>query len=662
MANDGLEALPGHAELDRLVAAAFRYAKESVLITEARLEKPGPRILYANFGFETITGYSSEEVIGKTPRILQGPKTDRAVLDRLVRQLSAGEHFLGETVNYRKDGTPFWLEWQISPVRNESGDVTHFVALQRDVTERKRGEIAVRESEQALRLITDSLPVLISEVGRDGILRFANRALAERLGRDVNDVVGRLASEILGRDVADEMHPYLVRALEGETLSFEVEQERLDGSKWAGLSHFVPRRDEQAEVDSVFSLTTDVTELKKAEEERRQFESKLHQAQRLESLGVFASGIAHDFNNVLAAVLGLTSVSLHQVAEDSELAENLRNVQVAAERGAELVREVLDYVGGTELLTEVTELPPIVEGMSKLLGACCSKRVKLAYELDPATPRIRGGATELRQILMNLVTNASESLESDAGTIRVRTGGVELSRKALDDFMLGEELPVGNYSFLEVSDDGPGIPEETRSRIFDPYFTSKPSGRGLGLAIVLGLVRSHGGALDLKSGPEGTRFRVLFPAASAGVDQGASRDSGAPVLPELPAGAVLFIDDEAGVRTLAGNALPLLGMEALTAANATEGIELLRRSDQAVLAIILDLSMPGIPVEDAITELRRVRPEAPIVMTSGFPRNRCDALMAREGVSGFLHKPFNLVEFANVLHDACRGGSAGPMV
>ena len=622
------------------------------MITDAELDDPGPRILYANFGFEAMTGYTPGEVIGKTPRILQGPETDRRVLDRLRRQLSAGEAFFGEVINYTKDGTPFWIEWHVSPIRDDAGRITNFVALQRDVTERKRAEFELREREQTLRLITDSLPALIAAVDRDRIFRFANRALARRLERRRSEIVGRSVADVLGTRLCGALLPYFDRAFAGECVSFEHESTHpKDGSTEMGLHHYVPRIEGDGRVDTVYCLETDVTQLKRAEKERLELETKLQQAQRLESLGVFASGIAHDFNNVLAAILGQTSVSLRQLDPTSSHAEGLREIEAAAQRGAELVSGILDYVAPTKLITELTDLRSLVESMSKLLEACCSARVELRYDLEPSAPPIRAAPTELRQILMNLVTNASESLRDRSGSIHVRIGALDLDRKGLDGLLFGEGLPTGAYGFLEVSDDGPGVPEDLRERIFDPYFSTKISGRGLGLAIVLGVVRSHGGAIDLETSPgSGTRFRALFPAsvAVAGERSVPSADT----VPRLPTGTVLFVDDEAAIRRLATRALESLGLRALTAADAEEALDLLRGSQDSVQAIVLDLTMPGLASEDAITALRALRPETPILMTSGFSSAGVQTLLAREGVAGFLQKPFSLDQLATALGSA----------
>ena len=529
---------PDPAELGRLLEVAIQHADEAFVITDAQLDPPGPRILYVNAGFERMTGYRRGEVLGKTPRILQGPRTDRTVLDRLRERLSAGEAFVGEAINYRKDRSEFWLEWYVSPVRDERGRVTHFVSLQRDVTARKRAEAAAREGERT------------------------------------------------------------------------------------------------------------------AADERVAFQEKRLQAQRLESLGAFASGIAHDFNNILTAILGNASLWRSQLSPESEEAAIFEEIETAAERGSELVRSMLDYAGRSATFVEPTDLVALVRDLSKLVEACCAKRTTLEYRFEEGVPQVRADPTQLRQVLLNLATNASEALGGSGGTVCIRVGSVELDRRALDALVLGEGLATGTYSFLEVSDDGCGLSEESRHRIFDPYFSTKRPGRGLGLATVLGVVRSHEGAIELESrAGVGTRFRILLPASSpaALASPEAARTDTDPSA-SVPPGAVLFIDDEAGICRFARRALEPLGIDVLTAADAEAGLALLR-SDPRVSAIFLDLVMPGMTADEAMAEFERLRPGIPVVLMSGYVAP--GATTTGEGRAvGLLQKPFSADDLEAWLREA----------
>jgi len=255
-------------------------------------------------------------------------------------------------------------------------------------------------------------------------------------------------------------------------------------------------------------------ELHDAEASKRAVESRIAEAQKLESLTLLAGGVAHDFNNLLMAMLGNTSLALHQSSPDSPIAERLREVQKAGRRAADLCQQMLAYSGRGRFVIERTDLSKLVEEMSGLLQANLTKRVEIVRNLASDLPKIEADASQLRQVLMNLVVNASEAVEGTPGTVEIRTGSYD-GELPLED-LGGERMPVGRYAFLEVRDNGVGMDEATRKRIFEPFFTTKFTGRGLGLAATLGIVRGHRGAVQVESRPGlGTTFRLFFPACEA---------------------------------------------------------------------------------------------------------------------------------------------------
>ena len=315
------------------------------------------------------------------------------------------------------------------------------------------------------------------------------------------------------------------------------------GHVW-GLGEVI--RDAAGQPMEVIGTVVDITDRKQAEEERRNLEAQIQHAQKLESLGVLAGGIAHDFNNLLTAILGYSSLALMQLPDESVACPMLREIEKAAQRAADLTQQILAYSGRGKFVIQVLRLDTLVQEMTKLLGTVVSK--KAALNLNLAAASVEGDATQIRQVVMNLITNASDALEGQVGAIGVRTGTLQADSAYLRSSFFPDELATGTYAYVEVEDSGCGMNEETLARIFDPFFTTKFTGRGLGLAAVLGIVRGHRGTIKVDSTPgQGTRFQVLFPCCTGTSDQGAA--PGSEGLPPRGQGLVLIVEDEPSLLT-----------------------------------------------------------------------------------------------------------------
>ena len=311
--------LPAEQETLRLLSSAVLQSREAVVITDAQLDLPGPGILFVNPAFTRMTGYTAEEVIGKTPRILQGPRTDRAVLSRLRRNLERGEEFEGETINYRKDGTEFNLEWQIAPIRDAGGTVTHFVANQRDITERNRVEEELRRLRDQYALILNSLGEGVHGLGLDGRILFENAASASMLGYDIDDIIGRPAHETMHHTRSDGT-PYpktecpIYATLNGGPAR-HIRDElfwRKDGTSFPAEYTCAPLRDKEGGVIGSTVVFTDITE-------RKRLEAQLFQSQKMETVGKLAGGVAHEFNSILTAIIGQSELLLADLPAGSPL-------------------------------------------------------------------------------------------------------------------------------------------------------------------------------------------------------------------------------------------------------------------------------------------------------------------------------------------------------
>jgi PAS domain S-box-containing protein len=381
-----------------------------------------------------------------------------------------------------------------------------------------------------------------------------------------------------------------------------------------------------------------------ARREAEASEARSRHVQKLESIGVLAGGIAHDFNNLLHVVLGNADLARLQLPADSAAREHLDEVVRATQRAAELTQQLLAYSGRGAVETRRLDLSDELRQMATLLRTAISKQATLVWELAPDLPAINADPTQVRQILMNLITNASDALSESPGSITLRTGQTDDPRAGTG---------THDFVFLEVSDTGCGMDTSTLQRIFDPFFSTKFTGRGLGLAAVMGIVESHHGHIRIRTGPgEGTTFRILFPAVAAGPGGDAPpRASGASWRGR---GTILLAEDEDGVREVVGRMLERLGFRVLPAEDGVAALEALDRSDHTVTAVLLDVSMPRMGGSEALRQIRERRPELPVVLMSGYTEQEVTSKLLDNsaGAVGFLQKPFLPEDLARVLRHA----------
>jgi PAS domain S-box-containing protein len=410
---------------------------------------------------------------------------------------------------------------------------------------------------------------------------------------------------------------------------FEKEYLRKDGSRISVLIGCTrlqqsPYRD--------LSFVLDLTE-------RKRLERRVQEAQKFESVGVLAGGIAHDFNNLLVGVIGHASLAQEMLPPVHPARDLLAQIVKNGEHAAHLTRQMLAYSGKGRFLMEPLNLSAVFEEISILVKPAIDKDIALEMKLPLDLPAVEGDRGQMRQVFTNLVLNASESIHTKNGRIRVETGVRELDAQTLRSIEWSAgEVPPGRYVYLEVEDNGCGLDAPTRARIFDPFFTTKFVGRGLGLAAVAGIVRGHKGAIAVHSVPgQGSHFLVVLPPSAQ-----AARDDGGESVVEAPRvlGTVLVVDDEAIVRHMARAALERYGYKVVLAENGPRAIEIFERNPEAFSLVLLDLSMPGVSGVETLPELRRARPDIPVLITSGYSEAQTLGQFAGQKVSGFLQKPF----------------------
>ncbi len=411
-------------------------------------------------------------------------------------------------------------------------------------------------------------------------------------------------------------------------------------------------------------IISDITDRKLAGAERRRLQEQLHRAQKLESLGILAGGVAHDFSNLLAGILGHVGLLQRMIPTDSALRATIDTIEHTTRRAGELTRQLLAYSGRGGIVREHVDLSAVARDALTLVSGSLSPTAQVRLDLSPEPVLTEANITQIRQIAMNLITNASDSLEKSPGTITIRTGTFDASREFLDGCILGESASPGRFVFLEISDTGAGILQENLPRIFDPFFTTKFTGRGLGLAAVLGSVRGHAGVIHVRSSPhDGTAFRVLLaPADAASPRQpanlpaplpDASHQSPAPADNHARPGRVLVVDDEDVVRRMAVLSLGQQGFEVLDARDGQAAIDILRANTGRVDAVLLDLTMPGMSGIEALARLRELDPTLPVVLTSGYSDSSAINL-PKDGRTTFLSKPFSIEEMVREIRSIRR--------
>ncbi len=508
--------------------------------------------------------------------------------------------------------------------------------LQRDIAQRKRTEAALSASKELNERLIEALPGGVVHVARDGTMLKANPEALRILGVSFDELktmrpedFGRVTLAEDGSPVKASDYP-MMRAIETglvqPAMTIGVRKPGGDIS-WA-VFRAVPTRDiDTQEVSGAVVTFFDITE-------RKHFEDKLRHTQKLESLGLLAGGIAHDFNNLLVTILGNASLARTMPECDPKIVELLDQVESGARRAAELTKQMLDYAGRGRFSVERVSLPDLVRDMVQLLKAMIPKHVELHCHFREGLPSVEADPEQVRQVVMNLITNAAEAIGERPGKVVIKLSERYVSDQELEHY-LREGAPAATYLCLEVEDDGDGMGQETLSRIFDPFFTTKFKGRGLGLAAVLGIVRTHRGAIRVESRQDaGTRAIVLWPERSRATSSTALASPGH--------GTILVVDDDDGVRAVAERGLTQRGYRVLTASNGADGLRLLARHRGEISLALVDVTMPGMSGFDLLKELRAQGGVTPVLLSSGYDVD--PSRVEAAGSSGILAKPYDVSE------------------
>jgi two-component system, cell cycle sensor histidine kinase and response regulator CckA len=519
--------------------------------------------------------------------------------------------------------------------------------LRRDILERERTQADLRASQELNERLIEALPGGIVHVAKDGAILRANAEACRILGLKLDELSRRYTSDFASESIFEDGSPAAVadypvtRALvTGEIQPAKtIGIRRPDGEVAWAVFRAVPTRDPATQsINGAVVTFLDITE-------RKRFEEKLRQTQKLESLGVLAGGIAHDFNNLLVAILGNASLGKNVSEADPRIQPLFEEIELGARRAAELTKRMLDYAGRGRATPEEVDLSAMVREMAKLLRPIIPKHVEIHYQFQEGIPTFEADAPQLRQVVMNLITNAAEAMAERPGRLMISIQARRFDAADLEAY-LGDPHP-GVFVVLDVSDSGCGMDEATRAKIFDPFFTTKFKGRGLGMATVLGIVSGHRGAIRIESREGmGTRASVLLPVKF-------DRASSIPVTGDGNRGTILVVDDDNGVRTMVRRCLAVAGYRTLQAADGAEGVQLFERHKDEVLLVVMDVDMPGMNGFEAVDRIRALAPDARILMSSGYRVEPAE--IERRRLSGLLEKPYDVERLLRGVEHALAG-------
>jgi len=499
----------------------------------------------------------------------------------------------------------------------------------------------------------DLAPVGYCTVSMDGRILESNLTAVKLLGIDRKALLNLPITGFILQEDQDIYYLHRRELIEkGEHRACELRMMTKDGKAfWANLVATLGQGSlgsggsESGDSPIIRLTISDITNRKRAEEDKILLEGQLQQSQKLETLGVLAGGVAHDFNNLLAAILGYANLGSMAVGPDGIAAPFLSAIEKAAMRASDLTRQLLAYAGkGKYVVTEV-DLDIVLKEVLQILSVSIPSRVAFEYDLADRLPFVKGDATQILQILMNLISNACEAIpEGEKGTITVRTRSESINEATVQSGSWVLPLLPGRYSTLEVTDTGMGMSCETQARIFEPFFTTKFTGRGLGLSAVIGILGSHGGGLRVQSEQgRGSSFKIFLPAM-----QGSRSVPEGDAMPVWRGkGQILVVDDDRDVRSMARKMGEHLGFSVMEAPGGEEAIEIFRSQHGDFVLIILDLTMPRMNGWDTFRALQEIDREVPIILSSGYDVE--GMTMPVVGLSGFLNKPYRIAEFQGVL-------------
>ncbi len=626
MGLDNLAAQSGGSPDLRLLTAAFQAAYDVIVITNRSGE-----VLWVNPSFTRVTGYTAEEAIGQNPRILKSGQHEPDYYAQLWSTIQKGEVWCGEFINRRKDGTLYNEQKTITPVRNEQGEITNFIAVGQDITERKRAEAAAGESEERFRSYFESPQVGIAIIAPDKSFLEANDRFCEMVGYSREELVQMTWAELTPADDLVFQLPDYERVMTGERDDYSVEKRyiRRDRSFIDVSVSACVVRGSGGTPKYFVTLVQDITE-------RKRLEAEFLQSQKLDSVSRMAGGLGHDFNNLLTVISGYSELLLNQTAPESAMRGPLQEVLQAAGAASALTRRLLAFGRKQIMQPKLLDVNQVVEDLRPILKGMLGEDVQLVTLLGTDLGFVKADPGQLQQVIINLAANARDAMPF-GGKLLIETVAVDIDSR--DSVHSGGVLP-GQYVALTVGDTGYGMDRQTLRHLFEPFFTTKErnGASGLGLSVVHGIVEQSGGRISVTSDPGlGTTFRIYLPrvAGKAAMIE--------PIQTSEPRGGetLLVAEDNAPVRHLTALMLADRGYQVIEAGDGLEALSVLSDRGQKVDLLVVDVVMPGMSSVELIEQARASRPGIKVLVMSGYTGDA--AIYQRITALGapYLEKPFD---------------------
>lgn len=598
--------------------------------------------------FSGPKGYhvSAHDVLGRTPADLLEPELAREIMDQIEEVFRTG-NVVSREFHVRWKGMDLWTSDIAYPVRNAAGDITAVGKICRNITPKKNVEIRLETERRVRDLVLDSISDLVVFTGVDHLIHWANAPAERYSGVGPGDLVGKGCYQVWqNREEACPDCPVDRMYETGQTVQNQMTTP--DGCVWSVTT--CPVWDERGGLMAAIQVGRDITVQARAQQQQRQIEAKDRKLEKMRSLANLAGGVAHDFNNLLSVMLGNAELALRDLGLDNPTSELIKEIHKACRRASELSNRMLAYSGRGRFIVQPGDLNDLIRRAIATRDEPILDPHELHCDLAPSLPSITVDTDQIVEAVRELIDNAVEAIGESAGTIRLSTGLTHLDSDALDKTVLNENLSPGEFVYVEVGDSGCGMDESARSQLFDPFYSTKFTGRGLGLPAVLGIVRGHNGAVSVESRPgHGTAIRLMFPAQPSD----ASARAASPDVDTLQTDqrAVLIIDDEPAVLSVTSKMIRDTYMP-LTAETFSAGLDMLNQlTDRNLCAVLLDLSASPSDLAEAISSIRATRPHVPIVMMSGYAPNQIDI----EKISNihFLAKPFSREQLLDILQRVC---------
>jgi len=601
---------------------------------------------YVNLAFAGIHGYEPEEIIDKLgPLDFLTPEDKDRVVDSIRRRTVGEIEFSHHEFHIRrKDGLIRIVEAFGSRALHQGRPAVLGTII--DITERKRSEEKLFQVTERWERTFDAVPDLIAIIDTDYRIVQVNKAMADRLGSTPAECAGQVCYEAIHKtDVPPSFCPYTLTLRDWREHTAEVSEEGLGGNFIVSTS---PIFDSVKQLIGSVHVARDITERRKAEEERKLLEAQLHQAQKMEAIGELAGGIAHDFNNILTAIIGYSEIILLRMEKDSPLRHFVEQVLTSADRAAELTNSLLAFSRRQVLHTKPIDLSGVVRGLKKMLGRLISEDIDFRTTVAEGDLIVMADKGQIEQVLMNLVTNAKDAMPR-GGTLTIEISPVDMAERFVHAHGFGEP---GNYACVSVTDTGHGMDEETRKRIFEPFFTTKEVGKGtgLGMAIIYGIIQQHNGCITVSSEMgKGTTFRIYLPIISEEIKEAhvTKREESPPGGTET----ILLAEDEVTVRELHKMILEEAGYGVVEAVDGQDAIDKFMEHIAEVDILVADVIMPKIDGKSLYEEIRKIRPDMKVLFMSGYTKDIIVARGILENLFNYITKPVKSFELLKSVRD-----------